>query len=144
MYGKVPLIFARIPICTAHYSPLSLYLLVDLTNCYKVKSILTKFAQISELTWIASQTCGRDVCRKPHKTLKHHTAICTQSASIASMRVVTVIRPLVLEDLPFAIWISAFYSKILKFTSTRLLLVDLTHGNKRNYKQEKCFSSFQT
>ena len=37
-----------------------------------------------------------------------------------------------IEDLPFAIWISAFHSKILRCNSSRLLLVDLSHG-----KQEK-------
>ena len=108
-------------------------------NSYKVESILTKFAQISELTWIASQTCCRDVCWKLHKTLKHHTVICTQSASIASMRAVTVIRPLVLEDLLLAIWISAFHSKILKCTSTRLLLVDLRHGKQEELQARKTF-----
>ena len=112
---------------------------LPLTNSYKVDSILTKFAQISELTWIASQTCCRDVCWKLHKTLKHHTVICTQSASIASMRAVTVIRPLVLEDLPLAIWISAFHSKILKCTSSRLLLVDLRHGKQEELQARKMF-----
>jgi hypothetical protein len=61
------------------------------------------------------------------------------------MCAVTVIRPLIFEDLLSAICISAFNSKKLKCTTARLLIfVAMRHEKQENLKQANVFSSFET